>query len=195
MYNFVLLAVLLGIVALLFREGLWANTIALLNATVAGLIATSYFEPLAGLLSGILPSLHMYFDLLSLGLIFAVAYSLLRFICGRLSQYRVRFHPVLDNAGSVLLALATGWVTVCVLAFASHLAPLSRVYMFESFDPEQKSFFGFAPDRLWLGFAQRVSDTNGPLTAGNTFDEKGEYMLKYGSRRAWFETTDSMFPN
>src|SRR5688572_5812266 len=110
--NFILLAVILGILALLFREGLWANTIALLNVTVAGLAATGYFEPLASLITGMMPTMWMYADLFSFALIFAAVYSTLRFIAGRLSQYRVRFHPVLDNTGSVILALLTGWVTV-----------------------------------------------------------------------------------
>jgi hypothetical protein len=100
---------------------------------------------------------------------------------------------VLDNAGSVVAGLATGWVTLCVVAFAMHMAPLSRVFLFDSFDPERPAFFGTAPDRLWLGFAQ--SQSMGPLSAGNVFDENGEYLLKYGSRRAWFEKTDSMFPD
>ena len=192
-YTLVLLAVLLGVFALLFREGLWANTIALLNVTVAGLVATSYFEPLAGLLSGMIAWLQIYSDLLSMALIFAAVYAGLRYIAAALSQYRVRFHPILDNAGSVVMALLTGWVTVCVFSFSMHLAPLSRVYLFGSFDPEQRAFFNLAPDRLWLGFAQRQS--MGPLSAGREFDPKAEYMLKYASRRAWFETTNSMFPD
>jgi len=191
-YNLVLLAVVLGVFAMLAREGLWGNTIALMNVTIAGLVATSYFEPLAGMLSGIIPSLWLYFDMISLALIFAAVYASLRYAAARVSQYRVRFHPVFDNTGSVVLALVTGWVTVCVFSFAMHLAPLSRVFLFGSFDPEQHSFFGVAPDRLWLGFAQ--SQSLGPMSCGNTFDDESEYLLKYASRRAWFETSDSMFP-
>jgi hypothetical protein len=192
-YNLILLAVLLGVFALLFREGLWANTIALVNVTIAGLVATSYFEPLAALLSGVVGWIHIYSDLFSMALVFAAVYATLRFVAARLSEYRVRFHPVFDNAGSVVMALLTGWVTVCVFSFAMHLAPLSRVYLFSSFDPEQRSFFNLAPDRLWLGFAQ--SQSMGPLSAGREFDPKAEYMLKYASRRGWFETQLSMFPD
>jgi hypothetical protein len=192
-YNLVLLAVMLGVFAMLFREGLWANTIALLNVTIAGLVATSYFEPLAGALAGVVGSMWIYYDLLSMALIFAAVYSLLRFIAARLSQYRVRFHPILDNAGSVILGLATGWVTMCVVAFAMHMAPLARVYMFNSFDPEKPAFFGVGADRLWLGFAQ--SQSMGPLSGGAVFDPKAEYLLKYNSRRAWFETANTMFPD
>jgi hypothetical protein len=192
-YSLVLLAVMLGILAALFKEGMWANTIALFNVTIAGLLATSYFEPVATFLSGIVGSLNLYFDLLSFGVIFGLAYALLRFIAARSSQYRVRYHPVLDNTASVLLALATGWVTLCLVAFALHMAPLSRVFLFNTFDPEQPAFFGTAPDRLWLGFAQRQS--MGPLAGGKVFDEEGEYLLKYSSRRAWYEKTDMMFPD
>jgi hypothetical protein len=191
-YTLILLAVILGVLALLFKEGLWANTIALVNVTIAGLVATSYFEPLASILSGGVTSLSIYFDLLSLAIIFAAVYVLLKVAARKVSQYRVRFHPVLDNTGSVIMALATGWVTVCIFAFATHLAPLSRVFLFDSFDPEKRQFFGVAPDRLWLAFAQRQS-LNG-LSSGATFDEKGEYLLKYASRRAWNEKTTTMFP-
>ena len=43
--NIALAAVIFGVFAMSYGDGMWSNTIKLFNITVAGLVATSYFEP------------------------------------------------------------------------------------------------------------------------------------------------------
>ncbi|MBA4015650.1 MAG: hypothetical protein C0483_00535 [Pirellula sp.] len=201
--NYVLLILFISIVATLLRDGLWSNTITLFSTVTAAVVATNYFEPVADLLTGFVPAMLHFWDLLALGLVFTVTYVLLRTIGTKLSRFRVRFHPPVDNFGGVLMAAFIGWTAVMFVCFALHLAPLSRNFMGGSFDPEQNMLYGLAPDRKWLGFMQKLSNggawgrnvSGDSDTAATTFDPKSEFMLKYASRRAWLDTKLDTFVN
>ena len=58
--------------ASLMNNGLWTNTLTLVNVLTAGLVATNYFEPLADLLDKQEPSLTYVWDFLAIWLIFGV---------------------------------------------------------------------------------------------------------------------------
>lgn len=199
--NIVYLVLLAAIFGALFRDGLWSNTITLINAVTAGLVATGYFEPLAAWLTDYVSWMTYNWDALAAGGLFGAVYGALRLITGRLSRYRVRFYSALDNVGSMLVALAVGWVGVCFLGFVLHTAPLGRNFLYGSFQPEQRMFFGLGPDRLWLGFVDRTShgggwgrnavDAEGRVTSG--FDPQGEFMIRYASRRSFLEKQESAF--
>ena len=201
--NYLLLILFIAVFASLLRDGLWSNTITLLTAVTAAVIATNYFEPVADLLTGFVPSMLHFWDLFALGLVFTLSYVLLRTIGTKLSRFRVRFHPPVDNFAGVFVAACTAWTAVMFVCFAMHLAPLSRNFLSGSFDQEQKMFFGLEPDRKWLGFMQKLSNDgawgrNVPGEAGTaatTFDPKSEFMLKYASRRAWLDTKLDTFVN
>lgn len=194
--NYLLLILFIAVFASLLRDGLWSNAITLFTAFTAAVLATNYFEPVADMLTGLVPSMLHFWDILALGLVFTLTYVLLRFIGTKLSRFRVRFHPPVDNFVGVFVAGCTAWTAVMFVCFAMHLAPLSRNFLSGSFDPEQKMFFGLEPDRKWLGFMQKLSNggawgRNVPGkegTAATTFDPKSEFMLKYASRRAWLDT-------
>lgn len=195
MYDYFLLAVAFAVLAMLARDGLWSNTLALFNVLLSGLAATNYFEPLASFLTNnVYGGMVHYWDLLAFTALFGGCVIVLRFLLKTASAYRLRFHPVLDNAGGIAFALWTGWITVCVVCFASHLAPLTKSYMGGSFKPERSMFFGLAPDRVWLGFVQQLSE--GALGHGDPegiFDPQGELMLKYASRRDYLGTQIHVF--
>lgn len=201
--NYLLLILFIAVFGSLLRDGLWSNTITLLTAVTAAVIATNYFEPVADLLTGFVPSMLHFWDLFALGLVFTLSYVLLRTIGTKLSRFRVRFHPPVDNFAGVFVAACTAWTAVMFVCFAMHLAPLSRNFLSGSFDPEQKMFFGLEPDRKWLGFMQKLSNDgawgrNVPGEAGTaatTFDPKSEFMLKYASRRDWLDKSLDTFVN
>ncbi|MCE9603667.1 MAG: CvpA family protein [Planctomycetia bacterium] len=201
--NVIFIVIVLFIVGGLARDGLWSNTITLFNTILSAIIATCYFEPLAQFLTSLLTSAVHVWDIISLGLLFAGTFLLLRTLTGKLSRFRVRFHPLMENFGGVIVAFWIGWTAVCFVCFTLHTAPLTRNFFDGGFDAEQKLFFGLQPDRLWLGFMQKQSD-NGGLgrnavdAQGNVtsmFDPKSEFMLKYASRRAWLDTQESLLVN
>lgn len=199
--NGLLILIILATVALLFREGLWSNTLGLFNAVTAALIATNYFEPVSRMLSGVVPYMDYSWDVIVLGVLFALSYAVLRQLCLAVSKYRVRFHPLADQIGGTFMAVWTSWVAVCFICFAFHTAPMSRTFFFGSFDPEKPVFFGLGPDRLWLGFVHKVSNgggwgrnqTDDQGQVLSRFDPQGDFMLKYASRRAYLEKHESPF--
>lgn len=199
--NILLLVILVVALAFLFREGLWSNAITLINVITAALVAVNYFEPASRLLSDLVPFMDYNWDVLLLGVIFAVVYLVLNQLAVLISKHQVRFHPLVDRIGSPLVSLWIGWVLVCFVMFALHTSPLARNFLSNSFQPEQRMFFGLAPDRQWLGFITKVSDggswgtneTNEDGAVSSAFDPTGVFMIKYASRRQWLQKHVSPF--
>lgn len=201
MTTVLLLILFAAIVGSLARDGLWSNLITLCSVIIAAILATNYFEPVADILSGLIPQAVHFWGVLSVGIVFVISYILIRAITIKLSRFRVRFHPPVDNFGGVAVAALTGWTAICFVAFTLHLAPLGRTFLRDSFDPETKMFFGTAPDRLWLAFMHKLTN-GGPLGRNveneegeitSAFDPKAEFMIKYASRRAWLDKQKSNF--
>lgn len=193
----VLLCVLFaGVFASVMNEGLWSNAITLFNVVTAALLAMNFFEPLADWFEANLPSGAYLFDIIALWLIFAVSFGVMRTMTDFTSRVRVRFKKPVDVAGSLFFAAWIGWVTVCFAVTTLHTAPLARNFLFLAFRPEDRMFFGLAPDRRWLGFTQRMSEKTFARMEDEAnpdayiFDVRGEFMPKYASRREAYEKTE-----
>lgn len=190
--SLLLLVLFIGVFASTFNEGLWSNALTLFNMITAALLAMNFFEPVARLFDKQMPSGTNYWDIIALWLIFFLSFGAMRTATDFASRIRVRFFKPVDVAGSVFFSLWIGCVTVCFTMASLHMAPLSRNFM--SFRPEDPVFFSYlSPDRYWLAFTQKVSigpfsrmrsDTDPPEVF---FDPKGEFMIKYASRREAYE--------
>ena len=186
----VLFIIFAGAFALLFNNGLWTNTLMLINVLTAGLLATNYFEPLADWFDKQEPSAHYVWDFVAIWLIFGVAMTILRVITDYASRVKVRFLAPVDKAGGMLMAVWVSWVLVCFSTATFHTAPLSRSFFGESFRPNYDSrvLFGLDPDLVWLGWVNRESRTTfsrwGDVAE---FDRDGHFILRYGERRDAFD--------
>ena len=79
MVFFILMLIILGAtIAFSVRDGIWTNLIRFFNLIFSGLIATTYFETLAGTLEGMAPTFTYLLDFLSIWLIFIVYLQLLK---------------------------------------------------------------------------------------------------------------------
>ncbi len=158
---FLCLLVLGACVAFLFRDGLWSNAIRLVNVVFAGLLAMNFYEWLATFLTNYSESLHPYvvmFDFLALWICFIFFLVLFLFATDKLSQVRVRFLKVVDQAGGIVLSVCIGWIMVGFTLVSLHAAPLAQYPLLGSFQPQNNMFFGMlAPDREWLGFTKYQS--------------------------------------
>jgi uncharacterized membrane protein required for colicin V production len=196
-------------VGFLFMEGMWSNAIRLVNVVTAALLATNYFEPVADWLDGLELSYTFAWDFLALWGLFVLFGVIFRLLTDFASRVKVRFLKVADQVGSTFFAFWIGWVMVGFTMFSLHLAPLAREPFGGGFQPEQRMFLGFAPDRQWLGFVQKVS--RGQFARGLSeeeiqkkaygaregdaeweqdlavFDRTGELLPKYATRRAALE--------
>jgi hypothetical protein len=185
--NLCLSVVMIVCILMSLTSGLWGNLIMIFNVIMAGLIATNYFEPLAGWLDSQMPSYTYLCDFIAFWAIFALSVVVLRAITDTLSRVKVRFKKPLEMGGGLFAGAILGWVMVCLVLFSLHTAPLGYTFFRDGFNPETKMYFGMGPDQQWGGFAGGQSDAdNGPLTAGVKFDMP-TYRVWYAARRANFE--------
>jgi hypothetical protein len=192
---FGILLVAFAIVAgLSARQGLWSSAINIVNITVAGLIATNYFEPLAKLADP--GGANYMLDSIMLWSVFALTFIILRLITQSLSDHDVHFIKPVDLAGRAVLGIWAGWVFVCFAAFAMVTAPIGAQPLGAWESPDAKSFLVFSPERMWMAFAQSRSmgalsnsNSGAPLhpedaqTGSQVFDSLGEFTYKYYARR------------
>jgi hypothetical protein len=197
--------VMLICVAMCWNEGLWGNAITLINVVLAAMIATNYFEPLASLIDSQMPSYTYLWDFLSIWLLFAFVYAVLRAVSDNISKVKVRFKMPVEQAGRIILALAIGYVMMAFTAMTLHTAPLAQTAFRGSFGQVQKGvlvekaspnygLFGTSPDRQWLGFMNYASGESGPLSRWalfgwqkRPFDPKAYFIFKYAARRQKLE--------
>jgi hypothetical protein len=187
-----LCAVFISCVALTHTEGLWGNTIRLVNALAAALLAINFFQPLAGWLEDLLPSYKYYWDFVALWGLFAGFAWIFGTLTDRASRVMLRFPQIVEQIGSWGVSAVIGWLMVSFTLMSLHTAPLGRNFLFGGFQPEQRMFFGLAPDRKLLSLVRHQS--RGPLctSAGrkqgtrgiNVFDPEGLFIATYAQRRS-----------
>ncbi len=186
----VLLAIFFGCFAMLMNNGLWTNTLMLVNVLTAGLIAMNYFEPLAGFFENQEPSLTYIWDFCAIWLVFGVAMTVLRMATDSASKLKVKFFMPVEKVGGLLMAVWVSWVLLCFTTATLHTAPLARSFLGGAFRPEPSSrlLFGADPDYIWLGWTHRES--KGPfcrLGQLREFDRNGTFVLRYGEHRDAFD--------
>jgi hypothetical protein len=183
-----MLLLIFAVVATCFNEGIWSNLLRLINVITAGLLAMTFFEPLARALDSWQPSYTYMWDFLSLWALFSVFLLIFREITDRVSHVNVRFLKIADRIGGVVLSLWVGYAMVCFTMMTLHTAPLGRNFLFEGFSTQTdaRMFFGVTPpDRQWLGFTQKMS--TGAFAGAEEFDPNAEFMPKYATRRTDLE--------
>jgi len=190
----ILLITFVIVAGLSARQGLWSSAINVVNITMAGLIATNYFEPLAKLADP--GGANYMMDSIMLWALFAISFIILRLITQSLSDHDVHFITPVDIAGRAVLGIWAGWVFVCFTAFAMVTAPIGAQPLGAWESPNAKSFLVLSPERMWMAFAQ--SRSMGALSdyrrgadllsedeqlGSQVFDSKGEFSYKYYARR------------
>lgn len=186
---FIMLLIMFAVVATSYGEGMWSNAIKLINVVTAALLATNYFEPLARWLDGWQPSYTYLWDFLSLWFLFSFFMLIFRLLTDTLSRVKVRFLKIADRIGSGILSVWIGWVMICFTLMTLHTAPLSKNFLFGGFKTgtEERMMLGLAPDRLWLGFMQQMSQKAFARSTPRGFDPNADFMPKYATRRANLE--------
>jgi hypothetical protein len=195
MYVSIALAVVfLAMLALLTSEGLWSNAIRFINVMLAALLATNHSEPLADFATSKMPTFTYVWDLISVWAIFGIVMMALQFITDKLSHIQVRFRKPVEAAGGVVFACWIGWIMVCFTAFTLHVAPMKRSFLGAFESPDDKLFFGLAPDQDWIALMHTLSldgawsksrPANDETT--NVFDPDGDFIFKYADSRNRFE--------
>jgi hypothetical protein len=188
MLGILLIVIAFICVAMLWTEGMWSNALTFVNVVFACMVSMNLYEPLANYFEKQAGSYTHVWDFLSLWAVFWLSFTIFRAVTDAVSTHQVRFRAPIEFGGRVFFAAATAWVFISFTCVSLHMAPLAQTAFRGSFakQPLSNHFFGLAPDRLWLGFVHSRTKQDGPL-AGRPFDEKGEFILKYGSRRKELE--------
>jgi len=187
----VLLLVLAATAAGVWFQGLWSAAITVVNMLLAMIVATSFFEPICTAIEGVgaAASYTYLLDFIVLWVLFAFTYSILRGITDMISSKPIKFDMPVEMAGRSVLALFCGWLMVVFVTFSLHLAPLNSASPLGAFaTPASKSFMGFAPDKMWLGFMYSRSRQ---ALGGAPFDPKADFPLRYHDRRVKYSAPET----
>jgi len=163
--------IFISIIASTWWFGLWSNLITLVNLLLSGLIASSFFENLAKQFESMQPTYRSLWDFISIWLLFAGSFFLLRGLTDTLSTMRLRFDPITEIVGRSLLSIWIACVFVAFTLFTFHLAPLPPTIMGDT----SQSTIGIGPDKMWAAFIQ--SRSRGALSVSKDSDYFGAYQL------------------
>jgi len=187
--NLMLSVVFFACFASVVAGGLWNNALLLVNVIFSALLAMNYYEPLAGWLEEQLSDYTYYWDFIALWAVFSISMIILRTATDSISKVRVRFRRPVEIVGGILLASWIAWTMVSFTTATLHTAPMAQNFMRGGFQetPQSKMFFGRAPDQRWLGFTRQLSQGAYSKSKLQVFDPQGQFILKYGWRRAAYE--------
>jgi hypothetical protein len=162
------------------------------NVVIAGLIAFNFWEPLASLIEPAFGG-YGYEDFLCLLILFCLTLGLMRTMTSLLCPTEIEYPPLLLKPGGALFGLLAGYVTAGILVCMLQTLPWHRQFMY--FDAKVESGQALRrylpPDRMWLALMHHVGA--GPLSRGGpTFDERGNFSLRYARHRRHTEAIDRM---
>ncbi|HUT95126.1 MAG TPA: CvpA family protein [Thermoguttaceae bacterium] len=189
MLTFVLIVVFMACVGFLYTEGMWGNALRLINVVTAALLATNFWEPVAGFLEGSISKPFSYFwDFIALWGLFIFFLLIFRLATKSASKVDVKFLGLANRIGGAVFAVVIGWFMVSFVLMSLHTAPLKEKFLFGGFDAEKKMFLGMKPDRFWLSYMEWMSKGPFSRSTPRVFDSEHEFIPKYAARRAaWHE--------
>ena len=153
--------------AMMVREGIWSNTIALVNIALSGFLAYGLYMPLTTMVDEALDGSYTYLlDLLIIWALFSVSMIVLRIVSEKLSKTRLRLKYPLDAIGGPVMGLLAAWLMTSFVIATLHTSPLSKdtlggglVHQGEQIDGGRSLFT--APDLAWLSFVERSTSPAG----------------------------------
>jgi uncharacterized membrane protein required for colicin V production len=159
-------AVLFASFAMMVREGLWSNTISLINIIVSGLVAFGFYSPLTIWLDERTGGRNTYWlDFVCIWVVFIVTMVVVRAIAGAASGTRLRFKNPIDPVGGPLVGFIAAWVLTAFVMATLHMSPMPKdafggKLVLTQQEINGKQLLGSAllrPDLAWLRFVEKVS--------------------------------------
>ena len=162
------------------RQGCWRGMLLFLSVLAAASLATAWYERVAAFAEPYLPGYALLVDVAALWLLFGLIMLGMHGIALAITPSKIRFPKWIDLAGSVILAILTGWTIVEFAATTLHTAPLRGDAVAT---PENSVVYRLQPDPRWLRWV-RGSTTNGPFAQGTiVFDPRENFVERYALRR------------
>ena len=190
---YLLTLVVMGVVAYAFaQEGATTAFLMCCNVFFAGLVAFSFWEPLA---AGLEPTfangpLAGFEDAFCLVPLFAGTLVLLRWVTNRLVDVEPEQQPRLRQALAAFFGAVTGYLTAGFLVCVLQTLPWHREFL--HFDPKvdpaspgHKIRRLLPPDRVWLALMHRAGDVPLSRSGHDTFDKDGAFEDDYARLRRY----------
>ena len=198
--NLLIVLIALGVGYALISEGLWGATLAFFNVLLSGMIAFNFYEPLTKLLLKYAGDLYGYNDVLCLMGLFLITFSLMRLLTDTMAPTMVRFPAPIYQLGRIVVGLAAGYLTACIILVMFYTAPAHKefltIYAYDSKPPFKMGF-----DRRWLAlfqyatgrpFARYSAEDDPKFGHARVFDPYGEWLIRHQNARPYgFETVPS----
>jgi uncharacterized membrane protein required for colicin V production len=190
MLGFLTILIMLAVTYAFWREGVLSAFVMGFNVLLAGLVAFNFFEPIASELDSMLAGsfLHGYEDSFSLMVLFCATLVFLRWLTNALVRTMVEYHPILQQGGSVVFGLMTGYLVAGFLLCVLQTMPFNEHFLKFEVRPEAQAPGAklrrfMPPDHVWLALMHRASKTSLAWEDDAPFDPDGSYELRYSRER------------
>src|SRR3954462_5040629 len=171
MFTIIYCIVVFAGLAMTVREGIWSNTLTLINIIISGLVAFGFYSPIVAYLDEEATSgQHTYWlDFAIILALYAVTMVVLRSLFSAASKTKLRFKHPIDPVGGPIIGFIAAWVLAAFTLATFHTSPMPKdafsgrlVYS----DADSASFIT-SPDAAWLRFIERVKPA-ASLGSGST---------------------------
>src|SRR5262245_14902782 len=127
MFLAIYLIVLFAATAMMVREGLWSNSISLMNIIISGLVAFGSYARLTILVDVKLGGQYTYLlDFVVIWLLYVITMVICRTITGAASKTRMRFKHPIDPIGGPIIGFLAAWVLSTIVMATLHTAPMGK---------------------------------------------------------------------
>lgn len=194
-------ALMLSILALLIiavvvyshlQEGLLTSLTMAVNVVFAGILAFSFFEPVAGALGGIFTGtfLEGFEDSMALCGVFSAVFGVLKLVANNLAPQEMELPALFQQIGSGVVAAIGGYFLAGFLVCALTTLPVGDKVLghdpLGNLDDRQSMMNYFPADRVWLAMMHRMGEENlGWGEGAGTFDPEGTFPLRYARLRRY----------
>jgi uncharacterized membrane protein required for colicin V production len=196
MFIIVYLIVVFAGLAMMVREGIWSNTLTLINIIISGLVAFGFYSPIVAYLDEDATSgQHTYWlDFAVIWALYAVSMIILKTLMAACSKTRLRFKNPIDTYGGPAIGFVAAWVLAAFTLATLHTSPMPKNQFGGKlvYNDADTASFVMSPDAAWLRFVERVSPA-AALGSGSTDGFSAKAFVKiYTDRREKFDKAEGM---
>ena len=183
--------VIFAATAMTVREGIWSNTILLVNIFVSGLVAFGFYSPLVVYMDEeVTDGQHTYWlDFAIIWGLFCVTMIICRAFTGALSKTKMRFKNPIDPVGGPIVGFIAAFVLATFVLATLHVSPMPKDQFggkLSYTNGDSASLFS-QPDIAWLRFVEAMTGPEVFGTAANNQIKAGSFVKIYTARREKFE--------
>jgi uncharacterized membrane protein required for colicin V production len=198
MYYAIYAIVLFAGLAMMVREGLWSNTITLINIFISGLVAFGFYSPIVVYLDeDVTSGQHTYWlDFAIIWALFSVSMLVCRTLAAQFSKTRMRFKHPIDSVGGPIVGFLAAWVLAGFTLATLHTSPMPKdafggklVYS----DADTASPIT-SPDAAWLRFVATMCDPSAFGSASTDKITAQGFVNIYTQHREKFDKSSAFLP-